>query len=175
MADGGATWSVAQRVNSDAGSNDQRQPTLTVTPDGKHVGIFWYDRRDDGANNLIAYYGRQCDVNSGVLTCAADFAVSDQPFLPEFGRDSIFNSTFMGDYDNADSDDNFFYVSSGDNRLLLPGGGDRMDPNVFFDRIAIAGNGGDGGVVPAPATPWLVAAAVLALGWQRSSRCSLSN
>lgn len=171
---GGLTWSAAERVNTDAGSNDQWQPTLTVTPDGKHVGIFWYDRRNDGANNLIAYYGRQCDdVNAGVLNCGVDFAVSDQPFLPEFGRDSILNPSFMGDYDNADSDDNFFYVSWGDNRLPLAGGGDRMDPNVFFDRIAINGNGG-GGVVPEPATPWLVAAAVLALGWQRRVARTLS-
>lgn len=165
--DGGVTWSAAQRVNSDAGTNDQWQPTLTVTPDGKHVGIFWYDRRNDGANNLIEYFGRQCDVSGSVLNCGADFAVSDQQFLPEFGRDSILSLTYMGDYDNADSDDNFFYVSWGDNLLALAGGAGRMDPNVFFDRIAIGGNGGGGGVVPEPATPWLVTAAVLALAWQR--------
>ncbi|MEO5733003.1 MAG: sialidase family protein [Rubrivivax sp.] len=164
--DGGLTWSAAQRVNSDAGSNDQWQPTITVTPDGKHVGIFWYDRRNDSANNLIEYYGRQCAVSATVLTCGADFAISDQPFLPEFGRDAIVTLGFMGDYDNADSDDNFFYVSWGDNRLPLAGGGDRLDPNVFFDRIAIGGIGG-GGSVPVPATLWLAVAALFALAWQR--------
>lgn len=168
--DGGLTWGAAQRVNSDLGTNDQWQPTLTVTPDGRHVGIFWYDRRNDGANNLIEYYGRQCEVTGGVLNCAADFAVSDQQFLPEFGRDSLLTPTFMGDYDNADSDDSFFYVSWGDNLLPLAGGGDRRDPNVFFDRVAVGdgtGGGGGGGIVPEPAVLWLVAAALTAFAAQR--------
>ena len=55
--DGGKTWSNPLRVNDDATTNDQWEPALAVTPDGSHVGIFWYDRRLDPANNLIDRFG----------------------------------------------------------------------------------------------------------------------
>ncbi len=32
--DGGATWSAGTRVNDDATTTDQWQPTIAVTPDG---------------------------------------------------------------------------------------------------------------------------------------------
>lgn len=136
--DSGATWSPRVRVNSDATLTDQWQPTIAITPDGKHLGIFWYDRRTDlVGNNLIAYFGRTCDISGGTLICGADFQISDVNFLPEFGRDNIVNPAFMGDFDFASADDDFFYVAWGDNRLNLAGGNGRNDPNVFFDRIAI--------------------------------------
>jgi hypothetical protein len=100
----------------------------------------------DANDNLIDYFGRQCAITGSILACGADFRVSDQSFLPEFGRDGFVNATYMGDYDNAAADNSFFYVGWGDNLLALGTTG-RNDPNVFFDRIAIAPVS-----VPEPAT-----------------------
>src|SRR5262249_6381872 len=57
-SDGGTNWSSPTRVNSDTTSNDQWQPTIAVTTDGAHLGVFWYDRRLDTNNALIDYFGR---------------------------------------------------------------------------------------------------------------------
>jgi len=140
-------------VNTDATTNDQWQPTLAVTPDGTKLGIFWYDRRLDPNNNLIDYFGRTCTITGSTLTCGADYRISDVSFLPEFGRDSVVISTYMGDYDIAQVDNSFFYVAWGDNRLSLAGGGDRKDPNVFFDAISTTGQVVG---VPEPSTLLLV-------------------
>src|SRR5262245_10874786 len=57
--DGGATWGPATRVNDDATTTDQWQPTIAVTPDGSRVGVFYYSRQLDVANNnLFRYWGR---------------------------------------------------------------------------------------------------------------------
>ena len=54
--DGGATWGPATRVNDDATTTDQWQPTIAVTPDGSRVGIFYYSRQEDPVeNNLFRY------------------------------------------------------------------------------------------------------------------------
>lgn len=150
---GGATWSSRIRVNSDLTLNDQWQPTITITPDGTKLGIFWYDRRDDPANNLINYYGRTCTITGTTLTCGADYRISDVSFLPEFGRDSVVNPTYMGDYDIAQADNSFFYVAWGDNRVNLAGSTFLRDPNVFFDAIAL----GPLVTVPEPASLLLFA------------------
>ncbi|MBO0724946.1 MAG: exo-alpha-sialidase, partial [Blastocatellia bacterium] len=38
--DGGVTWAAPIRVNDDATTTDQWQPTLAVTPDGANLGVF---------------------------------------------------------------------------------------------------------------------------------------
>jgi hypothetical protein len=63
--------------------------------------------------------------------------VSDVSFLPEFGRDGFVNPAFMGNFDFASADNNFFYVVWGDSQFELAGGNGRNDSNEFFDRIAI--------------------------------------
>ena len=161
--DNGATWGAPQRMNTDAGINEQWQPTLAISPNGLNLGVFWYDRRLDPTDNLIDYFGRQCGITGLALSCGADFRVSDQSFLPEFGRDSFVSPTYMGDYDNASADNSFFYVSWGDNLLPLGTTG-RNDPNVFFDRVAIEPNGV---VVPEPVTLALLLFGLSALGLER--------
>ena len=157
--DGGFTWSAPVRVNTDATLNDQWQPTLAVTPDGTKLGIFWYDRRLDPNNNLIDYFGRTCTITGFTLTCGADYRISDVSFLPEFGRDFVVNSTYMGDYDIAQADNLFFYVAWGDNLLPLAGGDGRMDPNVFFDRVSTANT-----AIPEPSTLLLLGIGLIAVG-----------
>jgi hypothetical protein len=120
-SDGGKHWSKPLRVNDDATNNDQWQPALAVTPDGSHVGIFWYDRRLDPANNLIDRFGVIGSVSNHNVTFAANFRITDVSFLPAFDQDPFFVNAgaggYMGDYDMATADNNYFYTTWGDSRL----------------------------------------------------------
>ncbi|MBL8821176.1 MAG: exo-alpha-sialidase [Planctomycetia bacterium] len=135
--DGGTTWSAPTRVNDDATTTDQWQPTLAVTPDGGKLGIFYYSRQEDTANNLYKYYGRVATISGGTLNFAPSFAISDVASLPEFGRDAVVNSVYMGDYDTAVATPGAFHVIWSDNRNDLPGGAPRKDPNVYYEKIAL--------------------------------------
>jgi len=117
--DGGNTWSDPLRVNDDATTNDQRQPSLAVTPDGSHVGIFWYDRRLDPANNFIDRYGAIGSVSGHTVTFGANFRITEVSFPPTFGQDPVFPSSYAatGEYDQAAADNHDFYTTWGDNRL----------------------------------------------------------
>jgi hypothetical protein len=136
--DGGATWSAPIRVNDDATTTDQWQPTIAVTPDGSKLGIFYYSRQEDTAgDNLFKYYGRVASISGSTLTFAPSFAVSSVASLPEFGRDSIVNSVYMGDYNTAYATPGAFYVSWSDNRNPVAAGSPRMEPDVFFQKVAL--------------------------------------
>jgi immune inhibitor InhA-like protein len=134
--DGGVTWGAPVRVNDDATTTDQWQPTLAVTPDGANLGIFYYSRQEDPAgNNLFKFYGRTASISGPALNFSPSFAISDVASLPEFGRDSVVNPTYMSDYDHAVGTPGAFHVIWSDNRNDLPGGAPRKDPNVFYKRI----------------------------------------
>src|SRR5499426_2018449 len=133
---GGATWGAPVRDNDDATTTDQWQPTLAVTPDGSNLGIFYYSRQEDPVNNnLFKFYGRTASISGATLTFTPSFAISDVASLPEFGRDAVVNSTYMGDYDMAVGTSGAFHVTWSDNRDDLPGGAPRKDPNVFYKKI----------------------------------------
>src|SRR5215475_8169580 len=134
--DGGGAWGAPVRVNDDATTTDQWQPTLAVTPDGANLGIFYYSRQEDPVdNNLFKFYGRTASISGPTLAFAPSFAISDVASLPEFGRDNVINATYMGDYDMAVGTSGAFHVVWADNRNDLPGGAGRKDPNVFYKRI----------------------------------------
>jgi hypothetical protein len=137
--DGGATWSAPIRVNDDATTTDQWMPTIVVSPAGDRLGVFYYSRQEDPANNnLFKRYGRIASISGGTITLTPSFAVSDTASLPEFGRDSVVNSTYMGDYDQVVATPNAFHVVWSDNRNDLPGGAPRKDPNVYYNKIGSA-------------------------------------
>jgi hypothetical protein len=98
-------------VNDDVTTTDQWQPTLAVTPDGAKLGIFYSSRQEDPSNNLFKYYGRIADISGSTLTFTPSFAISDTASLPEFGRDSLVNPVYMGDYNTAFATTGFFHVS----------------------------------------------------------------
>ncbi len=135
---GGTTWSAPIQVNDDGTNTDQWQPTLAVTPGGDKLGVFYYSRQEDPAgNNLFKYYGRVASISGSTLSFAPSFAVSSTPSLPEFGRDSVVNSVYMGDYNTAYATAGAFHVSWSDNRDDLPGGAGRKDPNVYYQKVAL--------------------------------------
>ncbi|PYL61428.1 MAG: hypothetical protein DMF24_07225, partial [Verrucomicrobia bacterium] len=138
--DGGATWSARTQVNDDATTTDQWFPNVVVTPAGDKIGIFYYSRQDDTVNNnLFKYYGRIGNSSGGTVTFpSASFAVSDTLSYPEFGRDSVVGSLYMGDYDQAYARAGSFDVTWSDNRSDLPGCPPKKDPNVYYQSIAVA-------------------------------------
>jgi hypothetical protein len=133
---GGSTWSSPVKVNDDATTTDQWQPAIAVTPDGSHVGVFWYDRRNDPANDsLIDRYGAIYTVSGSTLTpIGPNVKVTDTSFLPWFGVDPVIAFNYMGDYDTVAADNSFFYTTWGDN-LTAPTTG----PDVYFDRVTTSG------------------------------------
>jgi hypothetical protein len=137
--DNGATWSARTRINDDATTTDQWHPAVAVSPDGKSIGIFYYSRQEDAAeNNAFRVYGRIGSISGGAVSFSASSAVSDVASLPEFGRDSILNTTYMGDQMAAVATSDSFHVAWGDARSDLAGGAGRKDPNIYYDRIVFS-------------------------------------
>jgi len=132
---GGTTWTSPVKVNDDGTTRDQWQPTIAVNPGGTKVGIFYYSRQEDPANNLFKYYGRIGNIVGSTVTFDPSFAVSDVASYPEFGRDNVINSTYMGDYNHAAATADAFHVVWSDNRDDLAGGAGRKDPNVYYKKI----------------------------------------
>ena len=134
--DGGATWSAPVRVNDDLTTTDQWQPTIAVSPDGLNLGIFYYSRQEDPFNNnLFKYYCRTAAISGATVTFRPSGPVSDVAAVPEFGRDAVINSTYMGDYQQAAATATGFYVSWADSRSDLAIGPPRKDPNVYFAKV----------------------------------------
>ena len=135
--DGGATWSARTKVNDDITTTDQWQPTIAVTPNGNRIGIFYYSRQEDAANNLFKYYGRIGVISGSTVNFDPGIAISDVASLPEFGRDNVVNTVYMGDYNHASATNSDFHVVWSDNRDDLPGGAPRKDPNVYYEKIVL--------------------------------------
>ena len=133
-----ATWSARTQVNDDGTTTDQWQPTIAITPDGNNLGIFYYSRQEDTAdNNLFKFYGRLATISGSTVSFSPGFPISDVASLPEFGRDNVVNSVYMGDYNHATATPTGFHVVWSDNRNDLSGGGSRKDPNCYYEFIQI--------------------------------------
>lgn len=149
--DGGATWSAAVQVNTDAGTNDNWSPVLAITPDGTALFVSWYDRRLDPANSLIDVFGRSATISGTTVTFGNDYRISEASFPVVIGQDAVIVGTYMGDYDMAVADNATFYRTWGDNRL--PRLTHANQPDVRFAKVPKAGpgaiTGADGAVVSA--------------------------
>jgi hypothetical protein len=140
---GGRSWTTPVKLNDDATTADQFFPTLTVTPDGTHVFVTWYDRRNAATpNGNMERFGVIGKIDDDTVTFGHNFVYSDAPFPESFGHDFIAAPDYMGDYDQATSDNAFFYTSFVDTR--------RGNQDVFFEKIPVNGPSA------ASRTPWLV-------------------
>jgi hypothetical protein len=135
--DGGTTWSAPVRVNDGPVGRDAWQPTITVSPNGSKVGIFWYDRRNDPANNLIDRYGDLGFVAGTTVTFGPNFRITDVSFPPVFNVDPGLKPEYMGDYDQALATTDSFGTTWGDNRDPSRGHSGNHS-NVRFARIPVA-------------------------------------
>ena len=76
--DGGLTWSIPVRVNTDPVGNRQYFPWITCDPTNGNLSVIFYDDRNVGAADVEAWVA---DSTDGGLTWA-DFRVSDVSFTP---------------------------------------------------------------------------------------------
>jgi hypothetical protein len=128
--DNGATWGPEVKLNDDATSNDQYQPTLSIGPSGRVV-TGWYDRRNDGGNTLFEYYMRVSDDGGG--TWAPSTLVSDVP-SPIY-LDPNLATCYHGDYDTQVQDGASAYVQWSDDRNIVSS---HNDPDVWMERTVFA-------------------------------------
>jgi len=141
--DGGDSWDNPDPINDDGSGRDQFTPAIAVTPDSKHVMFTWYDRRSDPSNALIerwgwiVSFGDPTNVESG-LSFSANFRISTGSWPVAIGQDSLagaFGASYMGNYDGATADNNFFYVAWGDNRL--PDSAHAHQPDVRVAKVPV--------------------------------------
>lgn len=132
---GGSSWSAPTRVNNDATTNDQWQPALAVTPGGNALFVGFYDRRNDPGNSSINTFGSIATISGSSVTFGGNFRISSSSFPSVVGQDPAINTTYMGDYDQAVADSNFFYYTWGDNRQ--PSAVHQNQPDVRFAKIAV--------------------------------------
>jgi subtilisin-like proprotein convertase family protein len=137
--DGGSSWSTALMLNDDVTTNDQFFPTLAVTPDGSRVFAAWYDRRHDPTNSRIERWSVIGAVSGSTVTWGMNFPISTGSFPVIRGQDPGLHFTYMGDYDHAAADNNYFYAPWADNRLNT--GVHANQPDVRFERIPVSGPG----------------------------------
>ena len=137
--DDGATWSVPTKINDDPTTRDQFQPALAVSPDGTHLFVGWYDRRLDPGNVVIDTFGVIGNISGASITFTPNFRLTTHNFPPVYGQDPVINSVYMGDYDQAVADNNFFYYTWADNRL--PSAYHANQPDVRFIKVPVTGPG----------------------------------
>jgi subtilisin-like proprotein convertase family protein len=142
----GTSWSAPVQVNVDAGTNDNWQPVIAITPDGTALFVSWYDRRLDAGNTLIDVFGRNASISGTTVTFGNDYRISDGSWPVIIGQDPAINTVYMGDYDQAVADNTNFYRTWGDNRLSLLSHSNQ--PDVRFTKIPKAGPGAIVGAGP---------------------------
>jgi hypothetical protein len=161
--DGGTTWSARQRVNDDAGTSDNWQPSLAITPDGSRLFVGYYTREFDPSNTMIDTKARVGTTSGGTVVFDPSQRVTTASFPVEHGHDPAVNPSYMGDYDHATADNQFFYYTWGDNRDRNTSN-TRFNNNVRFAKIPAAG-----GPVAGADTPGIYAAGTAAFFLRNSN------
>ena len=133
--DGGATWSANVKVNQDAGTNVQTQPSLAITPDGTKLLVSWQDSRADAANRKVQRFGAIGAISGTTVTFGPNFQISQPSWTPIFGADPVVNASYMGDYDQSDATNTDFYTTFTDCRNSADG------QDVRFAKVPVAGPG----------------------------------
>jgi hypothetical protein len=108
-ADGGNTWSVPVRVNTDPTGLGKKHYFAWITCDPKTgtLNVIFYDDRNVSATEVEAWVATSCNGGNNWI----DFRVSDVAFTPNVGTGGYF-----GDYLGISSYDNVVYPVWTDNR-----------------------------------------------------------
>lgn len=138
--DGGFTWSGPQKLNDDGTTRAQFGPAIAVTPDGKHLLVAWYDRRQDGTN--LGYWGIRGTVGLFTVTFGPNFPISNTAWAPVYGVDPIVNSSFLTDYEEIAATNEAFDVVWSDGRDTAPASM-RKNQNVRYTRVTASSLRGD--------------------------------
>jgi len=108
--DGGVTWSVPSRVNTDPIGNVQYFPWITCDPTNGNLSVIFYDDRNVGATDVEAWVA---DSTDGGVTWS-DFRVSDVSFTP--APIAGLAGGYMGDYLGISANGGLVYPVWTDNR-----------------------------------------------------------
>lgn len=118
---GGSTWGTETKINDDATTTDQYQPTLSVA-DGQ-VQVSWMDRRDDTASNYLFASYKRISRDNGVTWLPSE-RIGD--VLSSVVLDPGLAFCYHGDYDQS--------TWTVNNAELPVWSDDRGgDPDVFVD------------------------------------------
>lgn len=108
--DGGVTWTVPSRVNTDPIGNVQYFPWITCDPTNGNLSVIFYDDRNVGATDVETWVA---DSTDGGLTWS-DFRVSDVSFTP--APIAGLAGGYMGDYLGISANGGLVYPVWTDNR-----------------------------------------------------------
>ncbi len=124
-ADGGATWSAPIRVSDESTDTDQFMSSLAVMPGGL-LGVMWYDRCNDPANNVLVDVYMTTSFDGGrTFSPNRRLTSSNWPFVPTpFG----FRTAYHGDYNQMSAGDAGFLVCWADDRS-------GTDPDVYANLV----------------------------------------
>jgi hypothetical protein len=86
--------------NFTGNGRDQFFPGVAVDKNG-HVGVCYYDRREDPTNSVIDRY---CSVSTNEGATWTEQQVSYSSWIAVHGADQVINSVYIGDYDALSSD-----------------------------------------------------------------------
>jgi hypothetical protein len=130
--DNGATWGTPVRLNTDATTQPQWQPSISAAPGG---GIFaaWYDRRATSNGTNYEYYGRLSTDNGA--TWQPDMPVSDVLITQPVQPDPNVQACYAGDYNYHSAFGNVAYLTWADGRTLASA---LNTQDVEFDKVSIA-------------------------------------
>lgn len=130
----GATWSAANRLNTDATTRSQFFPKIALDPATGHIAVVWYDARNDAADVLCELWGT-ASVDGGA-TFLPNVRISQGASNGTQAHTG--NGIEFGDYLGLTMYNNVFYPvwadssnSTGDN----PNGAAKLD--MYTARVAI--------------------------------------
>lgn len=126
--DNGATWSAPLKLNTDATTRGQWQPSLSVDVDGT-VFVSWNDERNT-PDYYYEHFGRFSSDNG--LTWQSDMAVSDVVIPRPFQVDPSFPASYISDQVRADADGGVHYHAWADGRNAING---VQQSDIYFDRF----------------------------------------
>jgi hypothetical protein len=148
--DGGVTWSTPRSITSgaaatigqDTTTNDQWNPSITVSPVNGHIYVTFYDRREDPSNIKARIY-RALSTDAGQTWNVAPFGAS--LFVPIAGfQQAGMSNNYWGEYNWSQSNANGLQFTWGDshNACAPPAGATnpcspsgRPDLDVYYHAI----------------------------------------
>lgn len=126
--DRGTSWTEPKRVNQDYSLRSQWFPCVSVSPDGRDLFVAWYDRRLEAGDGETTIYGIFGGVAATNVIPGFEFRIGDNLFWsPTIADRSVVS--YLGDYVQSVSDNEFFYFAWTDTRT--------RNPDVRFTKVPI--------------------------------------
>lgn len=137
--DSGATWSAPLRVNDDSTNTSQFLPAIAIDRTNGHVGVAWYDSRNDPAQNTTARLYAAVSDNGG-STLSRNFPVANgesNSSLSEPPVDVRKRPLGYGDYNLIDFDGGVLVPVWADNSSTLGGNPDLNHLDLATAKVLI--------------------------------------